>query len=284
VAAAAGLARVESDKSGLTRESEAESAIGLLCKPTPQVAELGRRRRPHRRHRRPDPAFRENGIGGAVAAKVRRSWRSACCASRPRRSLSSAGVADPRVNPLLSPYPREARRRCICRRRPIRSSNDQIRLVLPRVLALRRVAAARRAGSCPRWRPRRRRFCFCEMPDRGDAGRAQRPAGSACTTGRSPTPPHFPRATALRGFHRLAVNHSGRRTGLSTSRLARRHDESVVERGKGSVARPRVEIPLHRGVGWKILRQLSPLATGGRNVEDRVHHRSHVCFARTPEG
>src|SRR3990170_2276612 len=69
-----------------------------------------------------------------------------------------------------------------------------------------------------------------------------------------------------------------------TCRLARRHDESVVERGKGSIARPRVEIALHRGIGWKILRQLPPLATGGRNVEDRVHHRSHVGFARTPEG
>jgi transposase len=37
------------------------------------------------------------------------------------------------------------------------------------------------------------------------------------------------RAAALRGFHRLTVNHSGRRTRLSASRLARRHHESVVE-------------------------------------------------------
>ncbi len=34
-----------------------------------------------------------------------------------------------------------------------------------------------------------------------------------------------PRAAALRGFHRLAVNHSGRRARLSASRLARRHNE-----------------------------------------------------------
>jgi len=38
-----------------------------------------------------------------------------------------------------------------------------------------------------------------------------------------------PWATAFRGFHRLAVNHSGRRARLSASRLARRHDESVVQ-------------------------------------------------------
>src|SRR5450755_4869884 len=93
-----------------------------------------------------------------------------------------------------------------------------------------------------------------------------------------------PRAAALRGFHRLAVNHSCRRARLSASRLARRHNERVVHRGKDSVVRPRVEIALNRGVGWKILRQLSPLAAGGCNVEDRVHQCSHVCFARTPKG
>lgn len=38
-----------------------------------------------------------------------------------------------------------------------------------------------------------------------------------------------PWTTAFRGFHRLAVNHSGRRARLSASRLTRRHDESVVQ-------------------------------------------------------
>ena len=38
-------------------------------------------------------------------------------------------------------------------------------------------------------------------------------------------------ATAFRGFHRLAVNHSGRRARLSASGLTQRHDESVVQRG-----------------------------------------------------
>src|SRR5450759_2395821 len=43
------------------------------------------------------------------------------------------------------------------------------------------------------------------------------------------------------------------------------------------------EITLHRRVGWEVLGQLPPLATGGRNVEDRIYHRSHVCRTRTTE-
>src|SRR6202011_4242714 len=92
-----------------------------------------------------------------------------------------------------------------------------------------------------------------------------------------------PWATAFRGFHRLAVNHSGRRARLSTTRLARRHHESVVERGKNSTARPCIKITLYRRIRWEVLGQLPPLATGGRNIKDRIYHRSHVCCTRTPE-
>src|ERR1019366_4535170 len=38
-----------------------------------------------------------------------------------------------------------------------------------------------------------------------------------------------PWATAFRGFHRLAVNHSSCRARLSAGRLTRRHDESIVQ-------------------------------------------------------
>jgi hypothetical protein len=65
-----------------------------------------------------------------------------------------------------------------------------------------------------------------------------------------------PWATAFRGFHRLAVNHSGRRARLSTSRLARRHHESVVERGKNSTARPCIKITLYRRIRWEVLGHL----------------------------
>jgi hypothetical protein len=33
----------------------------------------------------------------------------------------------------------------------------------------------------------------------------------------------------------------------------------------------------HRRVGWEVFRQLPPLATDRRNVEDCIYHRSHVC-------
>jgi hypothetical protein len=59
---------------------------------------------------------------------------------------------------------------------------------------------------------------------------------------------------------------------LSANRLARRHNETVVQRGKDFAARPRIEIALHLRVGRKVLGQLPPLATGGRNVEDRIYH------------
>src|SRR5271169_6258388 len=92
-----------------------------------------------------------------------------------------------------------------------------------------------------------------------------------------------PRTTAFRGFHRLAVNHSGRWARLSACCLARRHDQGVVQRAKYSATRPRVEIALNRRVGREVLGQLPPLAPGGRNVEDRVHYRSHRRCTGPPE-
>ena len=86
------------------------------------------------------------------------------------------------------------------------------------------------------------------------------------------------------GATRLAVNHSGRRARLSASRLTPRHDEGVVQRGKNSTARPCIKTTLHSRIGWEVLGQLPPLATGGRNVEDRIYHRPHVSCTWTPEG
>ena len=60
-------------------------------------------------------------------------------------------------------------------------------------------------------------------------------------------------AAAFGGFQRLAVDDAGRRARLSAGRLARRHHEGVVERGKDTAARPGVEITLHRRVGGKSL-------------------------------
>lgn len=42
------------------------------------------------------------------------------------------------------------------------------------------------------------------------------------------------RAAALRGLHRLAVDHARRRAGLASGLLARRHDQRMVDRGEPS--------------------------------------------------
>jgi hypothetical protein len=167
--------------------SRAFGCLELRCRPPryPLLSLLPRARdatSPHRRcsGRRPPRASNGVGLNNRPIAKS---------ASLPPRSPSFSAYTHARPAAAAT----RPRRRCICRRRrPIRSSNDrQIRLVLPRVLARRRVAAARRAGSCTSWRPRRRRFRFREMRGDDGAGRAQRPTGSACTTGRSPNPPHL---------------------------------------------------------------------------------------------
>src|ERR1700722_20330689 len=66
---------------------------------------------------------------------------------------------------------------------------------------------------------------------------------------------------------------------LSANRLARRHNETVVQRGKDSAARPRIEIALHRRVGWKVLGQTA--AIGNRWTQCRGSHSSpFACLLR----
>ena len=95
----------------------------------------------------------------------------------------------------------------------------------------------------------------------------------------------FPRVVAawtaaFRGFHRLAVDDAGARAGLPPGFLARRHHQRMVDPRPAAVIRPAVEVPLHGRVGRKLLRQLSPLATGRRHVEQRLYHLAKVRLAR----
>lgn len=69
------------------------------------------------------------------------------------------------------------------------------------------------------------------------------------------------RTTSLGGFNRLAVDHSCGGAGLPAIGLTRHHDKMVVDLLPGAVVAPSVEIPLHRRVGWKFLRQQPPLTT-----------------------
>jgi hypothetical protein len=91
------------------------------------------------------------------------------------------------------------------------------------------------------------------------------------------------RAAAFRGLHRLAVDDAGVRARFSSRLLARRHDQDVIDARKQAGARPSVEIALHRRVGRKLLRQLPPLAACRRHIQDRVHDRAQIGFARSAE-
>ncbi len=55
-----------------------------------------------------------------------------------------------------------------------------------------------------------------------------------------------PGAAAFRGFHRLAVDHAGRRAGLPTRPLARGDTSAWLIRASVPSLRPAVEISLHR--------------------------------------
>src|SRR5450755_1857044 len=69
------------------------------------------------------------------------------------------------------------------------------------------------------------------------------------------------RTATFRGFYRLTVDDTCGRARLPTLVLARHDDERVVDRQPRPITRPRVKIPLHGRVRWKLFWKLPPLAT-----------------------
>ena len=92
-----------------------------------------------------------------------------------------------------------------------------------------------------------------------------------------------PDTAAFGGLNGLAVDDAGGRACLPTLLLPRRHDEGIVNGPKHTHVAPGVEIVLHRGEGWKVLREHAPLAPRRSHVEDRIHHLAQVCHARSPD-
>src|ERR1700678_2742288 len=90
------------------------------------------------------------------------------------------------------------------------------------------------------------------------------------------------RASSLGGFNRLAVDHSCGGTCFPAVGLARYHDKMVVDLLPGAVVAPPVEIPLHRRVGRKLLRQQPPLATALSDEKDRIYQCPHLRHTRSP--
>ena len=88
------------------------------------------------------------------------------------------------------------------------------------------------------------------------------------------------RPAGFRRFHRLAVDHARRRARLAPGRLARRHQQVLVDPLPGAVVPPAVEPALHRRARREIPRQHPPLAAGRQHVEQRVHHRPQLRLAR----
>src|SRR5215475_4133461 len=81
------------------------------------------------------------------------------------------------------------------------------------------------------------------------------------------------RATALGGFHRLAVDHASRWARATSHRLTRLHHQHMVDLVPGAVVAPAIEMALNRRIRRKILGKLPPLAARGGDIEQRVHHR-----------
>lgn len=91
------------------------------------------------------------------------------------------------------------------------------------------------------------------------------------------------RGTALRGFHRLAIDDVRHERGLAARVFARRHDQHVIDPEPRPVTRPMVDLLLHRRTQRKLLRQPLPLATNRGHIVNRVRQRSKIGLPRTPD-
>lgn len=85
------------------------------------------------------------------------------------------------------------------------------------------------------------------------------------------------RAAAIRGFHRLTVDHAGRRTGLAARPFTREHHQRLVDLEPSAVLGPGIEVTPHRRDRRKILGQRALRIAAGRQIQDRVDHFAQIC-------
>src|ERR1700730_621992 len=60
--------------------------------------------------------------------------------------------------------------------------------------------------------------------------------------------------------------------------------ECVMNAIQYAVALPPDEVVVDRAARWKILRKITPLATGAQDVHHAVHHRTHIGAPLAPAG
>ena len=87
------------------------------------------------------------------------------------------------------------------------------------------------------------------------------------------------RTAAFRGFHRLAVDHGGRRTGLAFDALAIEHHQTMVQALPQAVVAKADEPAIGRLVRRKMLGQQPPRTAAAQHIENRVQHFAHRPMA-----
>src|SRR5215471_5430643 len=90
-------------------------------------------------------------------------------------------------------------------------------------------------------------------------------------------------AATFRGLNALAVDNAGRGRGLTSRRPANTLDEHTIDPVPNSPVAPAVEVILNGRARRKVLRHGAPLAAGGKNVEDGVHHHAQIDLARSSD-
>src|ERR671910_3700442 len=83
---------------------------------------------------------------------------------------------------------------------------------------------------------------------------------------------------------RLAVDYPSCRAGFPARRLARLHQQMMIDRLPCPIVAPPVEIALHGRERRKILGQQTPLATALGQVEDRIDHLAQIRRPRSATG
>src|SRR2546430_15172754 len=89
------------------------------------------------------------------------------------------------------------------------------------------------------------------------------------------------RTAAFRGLYALAVDDAGRRSGFASLPAACAFDQRGIDSRPQARSAPAIEIILYRRARRQILRQRTPLAPCGIDVEDRIHDHPQVDLART---